>query len=141
MILVSRLVKSLASFMTAVIWFVTLFNGTSTFVNYQMPNLVLHTHTYTHPPPPTPTHQQRKKQTNNISIYSLEWIGSQKNLFLSCLFFFNTCFWCFTSSSGSKCFVLVFLCIYIVATVLIRLCFILNPGFVSVNVWVKSCSL
>ena len=38
----------------------------------------------------------------------LKWIGPQKNLLLSFLFFFNTFFWRFKSSSGSKWFILVF---------------------------------
>ena len=35
-----------------------------------------------------------------IYIYTLKWIGPHENLFLSYLFFFNTCFWRFTSSSS-----------------------------------------
>ena len=69
-------------------------------------------------------------QWEKKTVNTLKWIGLWVNLVLGHLFFFHMCFWHFKSSSGSKwfeCFPLVF----IVATVLIGLWFLLIPGFVS----------
>ena len=43
-----------------------------------------------------------------IYIYTLKWIGPIDNLILGYLFFFNTCFLRFKSSSGSRWFVFLF---------------------------------
>ena len=66
-------------------------------------------------------------------VNTLKWIGPQRDLFLGYLFFFNTCFWHFTLSSGSIMVHSLFPLIYIMLTVLIRLWFISIPGFVSLN--------
>ena len=63
-----------------------------------------HTHTHTH----TDTHIDiyiffAVLMTKKYIIWKNK--GPQGDLFLSCLFFFSTCFWRFTSSSGSKWFI------------------------------------
>ena len=67
-----------------------------------------------------------RKQVNN-----LKWVRPQKKLLLDYLFFFHSCFWLFTPSSGSKCFIWMFPFSFDRGDCFVA---VFSSGFVSVNI-------